>query len=152
MSIRILIADDHKIVRDGLHILIDRQIDMEVIGEAKNGQEAVELTKKLRPDVVIMDISMPDMNGIDATRLISEENCDVKIIALSMHSDRRFVVGMLEAGASGYLLKDRAFSELAGAIRLISENNSYMSPEISDFVVWDHLKNGSGKDEQDRPR
>ena len=119
MGIRVLIADDHKIVRDGLRILIDKQKDMEVIGEAQNGRDAVKFTKKLRPDVVIMDVSMPDMNGIEATRQITTENRRVKIIALSMHSDRRFVTGMLEAGASGYLLKDCAFGELANAIRCV---------------------------------
>jgi two-component system, NarL family, response regulator NreC len=151
MGIRVLIADDHKIVRDGLRILIDKQKDLEVIGEAQNGREAVQFTKKLLPDVVLMDVSMPDMNGIEATRQITREFRRVKIIALSMHSDRRFVKDMLEAGASGYLLKDCAFGELANAIRCVSENKSYLSPGISDIVVHD-LKKASGNGDQAHSR
>lgn len=145
MGIRILLADDHKIVRDGLRTLIDRQKGMEVVGEAENGRTAVALARKLSPDVVIMDVSMPDMNGIEATRQISRETRGVKVIALSMHSDRRFVTGMLEAGASGYLLKDCAFAELANAIRCVADNKSYLSPGISDIVVRDYLQKASGK-------
>jgi DNA-binding NarL/FixJ family response regulator len=131
MSIKVLIADDHKIVRDGLRVLIDREKDMEVVGEAHNGLEAVKLTKKLHPDVIIMDISMPEMNGIEATRQIIKKYRNVKIIALSMHSDRKIVTSMLKAGASGYILKDCAFAELAIAIRCVAEDKSYLSPGIS---------------------
>jgi two-component system, NarL family, response regulator NreC len=144
MGIKIIIADDHKIVRDGLKTLIDRQKGMEVIGEAENGRTAVALTRKLLPDIVIMDVSMPDMNGIEATRQIIKEVRGVKVIALSMHSDRRFVTGMLEAGSSGYLLKDCAFEELAKAIRCVADNKSYLSPGISDIVVKDYLQKVSG--------
>jgi two-component system, NarL family, response regulator NreC len=131
MGIKVLIADDHKIVRDGLRVLIDREKDMEVVGEAHNGLEAVKLTKKLHPNVIIMDISMPEMNGIEATRQIIKNNRNVKIIALSMHSDRKIVTSMLKAGASGYILKDCAFAELAIAIHCVFDDKLYLSPGIS---------------------
>lgn len=135
MTIKIIVADDHKIVRDGLRTLIEKENGMEVIAEAEDGRSAVKLTKKLLPDIVIMDITMPDLNGIDATRAIFEEASGVKVVALSMHSDRRFVSGMLEAGASAYLLKDSAFDELATAIRAVVANQIYLSPKIADIVV-----------------
>jgi two-component system response regulator NreC len=135
MNIKILVADDHKIVRDGLRTLIEKENGMEVIAEAEDGRSAVKQAKKLLPDIVIMDITMPDLNGIDATRAIFEETPEVKVIALSMHSDRRFVSGMLEAGASAYLLKDSAFEELATAIRTVVANQIYLSPKIADIVV-----------------
>jgi two-component system response regulator NreC len=135
VNIKILLADDHKIVRDGLRTLIEKENGMEVVAEAEDGRSAVKQAKKLLPDIVIMDITMPDLNGIDATRAIIEEAPRVKVIALSMHSDRRFVSGMLEAGASGYLLKDSAFEELATAIRAVVANQIYLSPKIADIVV-----------------
>jgi two-component system response regulator NreC len=135
MNIKILVADDHKIVRDGLRTLIEKENGMEVIAEAEDGRSAVKQAKKLLPDIVIMDITMPDLNGIDATRAIVEEASGAKVIALSMHSDRRFVSGMLEAGASAYLLKDSAFEELATAIRAVVANQIYLSPKIADIVV-----------------
>src|SRR5512135_256038 len=105
-EIRILISDDHKIVRDGLKTLIEKAAGMEVIAEADSGLKTVQLAEKLNPNIVIMDVSMPDMNGIEATRKIVQETPGVRVIGLSMHSDRKYVLGMLEAGASGYLLKD----------------------------------------------
>lgn len=140
MNIRIILADDHKIVRDGLKTLIEKESDMEVVAEAEDGRMTVKLAKKLSPDVVIMDITMPDMNGIDATRDIVREVTGVKVIALSMHSDRRFVTGMLEAGAKGYLLKDCAFEELAMAIRTVVSNQTYLSPRIADIVIDRYVK------------
>ncbi|HOO89621.1 MAG TPA: response regulator transcription factor [Syntrophales bacterium] len=135
MNIKIILADDHKIVRDGLRTLIEKETGMEVVAEAEDGRSAVKMAKKLLPHIVIMDITMPDLNGIDATRAIFEETSGVKVIALSMHSDRRFVSGMLEAGASAYLLKDSAFEELATAIRAVVANQIYLSPKIADIVV-----------------
>ena len=126
-TIRVLLADDHKIIRDGLKSLIDKEAGMEVIAEAENGRDAVRLVTKLRPNMVIMDVSMPDMGGTEATRKITEQNLGVRIIALSMHTDRRFILGMLEAGASGYLLKDCAFEELARAIRQVAGGMTYLS-------------------------
>ncbi len=137
--IKVLLADDHKIVRDGLRTLIERELGMEVIGEAENGRKTVKLAQKFAPSIVIMDVTMPDMNGIEATRKINSCSPATKIIALSMHSDRRFVLGMLEAGASGYLLKDCAFDELANAIRHVAAGNTYLSPRIADVVVKEYL-------------
>jgi two-component system, NarL family, response regulator NreC len=138
MKIKVLLADDHKIFRDGLRTLIEKE-GMEVVGEAENGRKAIKLAEKLMPNVIVMDVSMPDMNGIEATRKIIAGMPDVKVIALSMHSDRRFVLGMLEAGASGYLLKDCAFGELATAINQVSTGNTYLSPQIADVVVKGYL-------------
>lgn len=143
MSMRIILADDHKIIRDGLRTLIENQSHMEVVGEAENGRQAVEMTLELVPDVVVMDVTMADLNGIEATRQIHKEQPSVKVIALSMHSDRRFVKGMLEAGASGYLLKDCAFEELARAIHSVISNETYLSPGITDIVVKGYLQKSS---------
>lgn len=143
MTIKILLADDHKIIRDGLKTLLEKQPEMEVIGEAENGREAVRLAMKLKPDVVIMDVSMADLNGMEAARQIRKQYPGIKIIALSMHSDKRFVLGMLEAGASGYLLKDCAFEELSRAIRNVAANQTYLSPGVTDVVVQDYLLKSS---------
>jgi DNA-binding NarL/FixJ family response regulator len=140
MSIRILLADDHKIIRDGLRSLLEKQPDLEVVAEAGNGAKTVKLAQKLKPDVVIMDITMPDLNGIEATYQIMAELPNVKVIALSMHSDRRFVVGMLKAGASGYLLKDCAFDELIHTVHTVVSNRIYLTPGITDIVVDDYLR------------
>jgi DNA-binding NarL/FixJ family response regulator len=140
MKAKIIIADDHQIVRQGLATLLAKEADMEVVAEAENGRQAVQLVKDLAPQVVIMDVNMPDLNGIDATRQILSHNPETKIIALSMHADRRFVVNMLKAGASGYLLKDCAFEELASAIRLVLANKTYLSPGVSDIVIKDYVQ------------
>ncbi len=139
MGIRIILADDHKIIREGLKALLERQQGMEVIAEAQDGISTVRLAKKLLPDIVIMDIGMPDMNGIDATRSIISETQGVKVIALSMHSDRRFVLEMLKAGASGYLLKDSAFEELTLAINTVISGQPYLSPKITDVVIKEYI-------------
>jgi len=139
MSIRILLADDHKITRQGLRSLLDKHPDMEVVAEAEEGRTAVRLVRELVPNVVIMDVSMPDLNGMQATRKIIAEFPNVKIIALSMHSDSLFVIEMLKSGASGYLLKDCAFEELERAIRTVVADKTYLSPSISGVVVDDYL-------------
>jgi DNA-binding NarL/FixJ family response regulator len=140
MSTKVLIADDHKIVREGLRALIEKHETMEVVAEAENGLEAVRLVRKLQPDVVIMDLGMPEMNGIEATREVTAHNPKIKVIALSMHSDKRFVLQMIKAGASGYLLKDSAFEELITAIKTVASNKSYLSPKITDVVIKDYLQ------------
>jgi len=140
MSIRILLADDHKIVRDGLRALIEKQSGMEVIAEAGDGRSTVQMVQELLPNVVIMDIAMPDMNGIEATRQITATAPNVKIVALSMHSNKRFVAEMLKAGASGYLLKDCAFEELNNAMRAVIANRTYLSPKIADIIIKDYTR------------
>lgn len=140
MATKILLADDHQIIRDGLRTLLEKQANMAVAGEAENGRDAVRLARELEPDVIIMDIAMPDLNGIEATRQVKAEAPEVKIIALSMHSDKRFVTGILQAGASGYLLKDCAFEELAGAIQTVIAGKIYLSPGVAGVVVDDYLQ------------
>jgi DNA-binding NarL/FixJ family response regulator len=140
MSVRIIIADDHKIMRDGLRNMLDKEPGMEVLAEAKNGREAVQLAEKLRPDVLIMDISMDDLNGIDATRSIVAKGLGTRIIALSMHADKRFVAGMFEAGAMAYLLKDCAYEELLQAIRQAMAGRTYLCSMISGVVVRDYIQ------------
>lgn len=144
MNVRILLCDDHKIVRDGLRALIEKEGQMEVVGEAQDGREALELIDELSPDVVILDIGMPGLNGIETAREIVAEHPHTKIIGLSMHSDRRFVSEMLKAGASGYLLKDCAFDELARAIRVVIANEIYLSPKIAGVVLDDYVSHLTG--------
>ena len=138
--VRILLADDHKIVRDGLRSLLQNETDLQVVADASNGREALKLAKKLLPDVVIMDVSMSDLNGFESTRQIIAEVPSAKVLTLSMHSDKRFVRRMLEAGASGYLLKDTAFEELSVAIRAVAANQVYLGPGIPGVIVKDYLQ------------
>lgn len=140
----ILLVDDHKITRDGLAALIDKQPDMRVVGEADNGREAVRAVQDLAPDVVIMDISMPDLNGIDATRQILAASPATRVIALSMYSDRRYVEGMLSAGVSGYLVKSCAFDELVQAILAVVGGTAYLSPNVAEVVIRDYARRLTG--------
>jgi DNA-binding NarL/FixJ family response regulator len=151
MSIRILLADDHKIMRDGLRTLLAQQADMEVVAEADNGRTAVALARELEPDVIIMDIGMPEMNGIEAARQIRRHQPAARVIALSMHSDRRFVAGMLGAEASGYLLKDCAFEELAHAIHTVMSGQVYVSPGIAKTVLEDYARALAGREAAEGP-
>lgn len=146
MKIKVLLSDDHKIVRDGLRSLIVKCPEMEVVGEADNGRTTIQLARELEPDVVIMDISMPDLNGIDATHQIVADVPGVKVIALSMHSDKRFVVGMFKAGAAGYLLKDCAFDELEQAVKTVLADHTYLSPKIATVVIKDYVPQISKED------
>ena len=140
MSIRILIADDHKIVREGLCSLVEKQSDMEIVAEAENGRVAVQMAREFSPNVVVMDIGMPDLNGIEATRQIIEEAPKIKVVALSVHSSSRFAIEILKAGASGYLLKDCAFEELVRAIHTVVANQTYLSPKIATVLVKDFVE------------
>lgn len=148
MSIKILLADDHKITREGLCSLINEHDEMEVIAQADNGRMALELVREKLPDVVIMDVTMPDLNGIEATRKILNEFKDIKIIGLSMHSDTLFISEMLKNGASGYLLKECAFEELAKAINTVVAGKIYLSPAISGILVDDYLHHLSKKSDR----
>ena len=144
MSIRVLLADDHALIREGLRSLLEKQPNMEVVGEAEDGRRAKELAGELAPDIVIMDVSMPKLGGIEATRQINSEFPAVKVIALSIHSKRRFVADMLSAGASGYILKECLFDELVQAIEAVAAGGRYLSPRITDVVVDDYVKRLSG--------
>jgi DNA-binding NarL/FixJ family response regulator len=135
MSIRILLADDHQMMRQGLKSLLAEQPDFEVVGEAGDGRTAVRLAQELSAAVVIMDVTMPDLNGVDATRQLKSEAPDVKVVGLSMHPERQFVLEMLSVGASGYLLKDCPFTELVQAIRAAVEGDVYLSPKVAGVVV-----------------
>ena len=142
-KIRVLLADDHTILRRGVRMLIDSQADMEVIGEARTGREALAETRRLEPDVVIMDISMPDLNGIESTRQICDELLRTKVVALSMHKDSVYVREILRAGARGYLLKESEDDDLLKAIRSVHRGEAFLSPAISDAVLTDYRRHVS---------
>ncbi len=143
MSCRIVLADNHQIMRECLKALFAREPDMQVVGEAGNGRKALGLVRELIPDVVVMDVKMPDFNGIEAVRRIHSELPQVKVIALSVHADRRSLKNMLKAGACVCLLKDCAFEELAQAIRLVMSNRIYLSPGLADLIVKDYASHDS---------
>ena len=142
MSIRLIVADDHVILRHGLSKSLQMEKDMEIIAQANNGRTAVQLAQELSPDVIIMDIGMPDLNGIEATRQIVKNSPKVRVIALSMHSAKKFIVEMFKAGASGYLLKDCEFDELVNAIRTVASGKNYISPSISGILVETCITDG----------
>ncbi len=139
MEIRILVADKHRVVREAICSLLRNEFGMDIVGEAEDGRTAVQLARELRPDVIIMETSMPNLNGIEATRQIVHELPDVKVIALSAHSDRRSVCEMLKAGALGYLPKHCAFQELVSAIQNVVANRTYLSSHISRIVIEEYL-------------
>lgn len=143
MEKKVLICDDHKIFREGLCALLDGQPGVKVVGGARDGLEAVKLAKELSPDIIIMDISMPGLNGIEAARKLSKEKKASRIIALSMHNDRKYVTEILKAGARGYLLKDSAFEELMDAIKAVSCGRYFLSAGITSIVLDDYIKGPS---------
>lgn len=145
VTIKVILADDHKIVRAGLRSLLESGGQIDVVAEAENGRETVSLTKKLNPDVVVMDVAMPDMNGVDATQKIARQNPDSRVLALSGHPAGLFITGMLEAGAKGYLLKDVATEELILAIKTVANGRIYVSPSVSDTLVEDYLQRVKGE-------
>jgi DNA-binding NarL/FixJ family response regulator len=135
VTIRLLLVDDHELMRQGLRSILDREQDVEVVGEAASGREAVELARTLSPDVVVMDVAMKDLNGIEATRQIRAECRGVKVIALSSHPDSRYVSAILDAGACGYLLKANAYDDLRRALEAASQGKSYLCPDVTQAVV-----------------
>lgn len=135
MGIRILLADDHALMRSGLRALMEKESDVEVVAEAEDGRAAVRLVHEKSPDMVVMDVGMSGLNGVEATRQIVGAASGVRVIALSVHEDRRFVMGMLRAGASGYLLKGCSFEEVMRAVRVVREGQTYLSPRVAGVVV-----------------
>jgi len=140
VQIRILLADDHNILRDGMRLLLERQAGFSVIGEAADGREVVQLAKDQSPDVVVMDIAMPNMNGIEATRRIVERRPEIGVVILSMHYDESYVIRSLKAGARAYLLKDAVKTELIAAIQAVVQGRSYFSPKISRILQEDYVE------------
>jgi DNA-binding NarL/FixJ family response regulator len=138
-KLRILLADDHEMIREGLKLLVNRQPDMETIGEANNGRAAVALAQELKPDVVVMDISMPEMNGLKATERLKKLCPEIKVLTLTRHADDAYLRQLLKAGASGYLLKKSASGELVRAIRTVAEGGTYLDPAVTGRVVSDAL-------------
>jgi two-component system response regulator NreC len=141
-KIRVLLADDHTILRDGIRALIDGQDDMVVIGEAEDGQATVRLVAKLQPEVVVMDIAMPLLNGLEATRQIQRDFPQVKVLILTMHENEEYIRQVLAAGALGYVLKDAAARDLLGAIRSVYNGEAVLSPAITRLVIEDYLRWG----------
>src|SRR5271157_958566 len=138
--IRILLADDHAVVRQGFKMILAAQPDMEIVGEAANGREAVDLAEQLRPDVVVMDVTMPELNGIEATRRLASSTPHARVVALSMHKDSVYVREILRAGARGYLLKDSGAADLVAAIHAVASGESYLSPAVSNAVLDDYRR------------
>lgn len=151
MPTRVLLADDHKIVRDGLKSMLAKEPDIEVVGEAENGREALDMTRECAPDVVVLDIGMRELNGIEACRILVADHPTVRVVALSMHSDRRYVSEMLAAGATAYLLKDSAFDELATAIRSASQGKMFLSQGVAGIVVEDYIRRISNTSDAEQP-
>ena len=145
MSIKILIADDHQLMREGLKSLLEKHDDLKVVGEAGDGRSAVSMAEELKPDVVVMDVGMPELNGIEATRQITGEASHTKVVALSMHGSDRMVLEMLKAGASGHVLKLSAFDEVERAVRTVVANERYLSPEVAGVVVDELMRQKSSK-------
>lgn len=147
MVVRILLAEDSQLMRDGLTALLQQEAGLELVGQASDGAECVDLARKVRPNVVIMDLAMPRLNGIEATLRILDESPQTKVICLSVHDEQRLVSAVIDAGASGYLLKDCAFEELARAIHTVMANQVYISPSIAAILVADYRARRDGADE-----
>lgn len=148
-TIKLILADDHEMVRSGIRMLLESKTDIEIIGEAKTGSETVELVRTLKPDIVLMDIQMPDMNGIEATRQIRELVPDVAILALTMHEDDQYFFEMLNAGASGYVPKRAAPDELITGIRTVFKGQVYLYPTLAKKLVKEYLQRSEGTDAQE---
>jgi DNA-binding NarL/FixJ family response regulator len=139
-KLRILLADDHIVMRTGLRALLERQPNLEVVGESENGRETIELAASLKPDVVVMDVGMPVLNGIEAAKTIVSQHPTTAVVILSMHSDESYVMRALKAGARAYLLKESAAADLIGAIQAVSQNKSFFSPKVSRILTEDYVR------------
>jgi len=139
--IRVMLADDHTIVRQGLKLILSANPDLQVVGEAANGREAVELAAKVKPDIVLMDVAMPELNGIEATRRMVQENSRIRVLVLSMHKEPVYIREILRAGARGYILKDAIDTELVNAVRSVARGDGYISPAISGALLNDYRQN-----------
>ena len=139
-KLRILLADDHTVMRTGLRVLLERQPNLEVVGEAENGRDSIQLAASLRPDVVVMDVGMPVLNGIEATKTIVTDDPNIAVVILSMHADESYVMRALKAGARGYLLKDSAPADLLAAIQAVTQNKSFFSPKVSRILAEDYVR------------
>ena len=147
MNVRLVLADDHAMMREGLKSLLGKEADLSVVGEADNGKDTIELAKKAGAHVIVMDVAMPDLNGIEATRQLLKMNPNMKVVALSGHANREFVREMLKAGASAYVLKSRAYEELVRAIREVMKGKKYLSADVARGVVDEYLEIASSKSE-----
>ena len=150
MAIRILLADDHTIVRDGIKYLLDEEDNLEIIGEASNGLEALKLVDELQPDLLIIDVRMPEMNGIEAVEILNQKSTKTKAIVLSMHDSEEYILKSIKAGASGYLLKDTDKKEFIKAIYTVNDGGKYFSGDISDIIVSNYLQNTSVKEKKEK--
>ena len=139
MSIRILITDDHQLFREGIVNLLSAAPEIEIVAQAENGLEAIEKAKKLKPDIVIMDLGMPGMNGVEATQILQKELPQIKVLALSMHSDKQYIKEVLEAGAYGYLFKNCTYDQLIEAVNTVSHGKKYLSDKITEVLIQDYL-------------
>ncbi|PKP29894.1 MAG: DNA-binding response regulator [Bacteroidetes bacterium HGW-Bacteroidetes-16] len=149
MPIKILIADDHQLFREGLMTLLSSALNIEIVAQAENGKQTIEKAKKLNPDIILMDIGMPIINGIEATGILQMEAPKIKVIALTMHSEKHFIKGMLEAGAYGYLFKNCAYDELIDAINTVYAGKKYLSDDITEFIIHDYIGKPKNKQEDD---
>jgi DNA-binding NarL/FixJ family response regulator len=149
MSINVLLADDHAVVRDGLRMILENEPDIRVLGTAADGRQAVEKARKLKPDVIVIDIAMPELNGIEATYQIMQENPSIKVVILSMHASPEYIYRTLEAGAFGYLLKESASLEVIAAVRAAITGQRFLSQRISDTLVDDYIRLQKGIPEFD---
>jgi two-component system response regulator NreC len=141
-KIKVLLVDDHTIVRQGIKALLDTQEGIEVVGEAEDGREAIEKAKQMAPNVIVIDITMPNLNGIEATRQIKKINPEIKVLVLTVHDNEEYIHRILQAGASGYLLKESAVSDLVSAINAVEKGDIFLSPSISKVVVKDYIRHG----------
>jgi DNA-binding NarL/FixJ family response regulator len=146
MALNVFIVEDHTLVRSGIRALLQAAPNLNVVGEASNGRDAVEMIQQLQPDLVLMDVAMPELNGIDAARQVHAALPTARIIMLSMHEDRQYVFESLKAGATGYVLKSAAFQDLIAAIDTVMSNRNYISPGLSDVVMNDYIRRAQGEE------